>query len=47
MAVEPSTVVDAMLPLGQALAPFQLITADRTAFVGDDEEHVNADDAEE
>jgi hypothetical protein len=33
-------VVDAIPPLGQAVEPFQLITADRAAFVGDDEEHV-------
>jgi hypothetical protein len=38
VAVGPSTVVDAIPPLGQAVAPFQLITAERTAPVGDDEE---------
>jgi hypothetical protein len=33
-------VVDATSPLGQALEPFQLITAESAAFVGDEEEHV-------
>jgi hypothetical protein len=40
VAIEPSTVVVGIEPDGQTVEPFQLITADKAAFVGDDEEHV-------
>jgi hypothetical protein len=40
VALEPSTLVGGISPLGQSMEPSQSITADRAAFVGDDEEHV-------
>ena len=40
VAMEPSSVVSGIEPDGQTVEPFQLMTADKAAFVGDDEEHV-------
>jgi hypothetical protein len=40
VALEPSTRVEATLPLGQAVLSFQLITAERAACVAEEAEHV-------